>query len=41
MAEMCREANCFLGEDVLAAFAKGLAEEISPVGREVFKQLLE
>lgn len=41
VAEMCREANCFLGEDVLAAFAKGLAEEISPVGREVFKQLLE
>lgn len=30
-----------LGEDVIAAFRKGLAEEESPVGREVFNRLLE
>lgn len=41
VAEMCKEANCFLGQDLLAAFAKGLSEEESPAGREVFKQLLE
>jgi fumarate hydratase subunit alpha len=41
VAEMCKEANYYLGEDVTKAFEKGLAEEVSPVGREVFKQLLE
>ena len=41
VAEMCQEANCFLGEDVINSFNKGLAEELSPVGREVFRQLLE
>jgi fumarate hydratase subunit alpha len=41
VAEMCKEANYYLGEDVTKAFARGLAEEVSPVGREVFKQLLE
>lgn len=41
VAEMCKEANCLLGDDVVEAFQKGLSEEVSPVGREVFKQLLE
>ncbi|RJX23374.1 MAG: fumarate hydratase [Dethiobacter sp.] len=41
VAEMCKEANYFLGDDVIRAFEKGLAEEVSPVGKEVFKQLLE
>jgi fumarate hydratase subunit alpha len=41
VAEMCQEANYFLGEDVIRALEKGLEEEISPTGREVFKQLLE
>ncbi|MDO9533855.1 MAG: fumarate hydratase [Bacillota bacterium] len=41
VAEICKEANYYLGEDVIGAFKKGLAEEVSPVGREVFKQLLE
>ncbi len=41
VAEMCKEANYYLGDDVTKAFEKGLAEEVSPVGREVFKQLLE
>ncbi|MFZ5453810.1 MAG: fumarate hydratase [Thermodesulfobacteriota bacterium] len=34
-------ANLELGEDMLAAFKRGEAEEESPSGREVFRQLLE
>jgi len=41
VADMCKEANYFLGQDVIAALEKGLQEEVSPVGKEVFKQLLE
>lgn len=40
-AEMCKEANFVLGDDVIQAFEKGLAEEVSLVGKEVFTQLLE
>ncbi|MBM4286416.1 MAG: fumarate hydratase, partial [Deltaproteobacteria bacterium] len=35
------EANYYLGEDMLQAFARGLEEEESPAGREVFRLLLE
>ena len=38
---MCKGANYYLGEDVIKYFKKGLTEEVSPVGREVFRQLLE
>jgi fumarate hydratase subunit alpha len=41
VAEICKEANYFLGSDVLEAFRRGLEEEVSPVGKEVFRQLLE
>jgi fumarate hydratase subunit alpha len=41
VADMCKEANYFLGQDVVAALEKGLQEEVSPAGKEVFKQLLE
>lgn len=41
VAEMCKEANYNLGNDVIQAFQKGLEEEVSPTGKEVFKQLLE
>ena len=41
VADMCKEANYFLGQDVIAALEKGLQEEVSPAGKEVFKQLLE
>lgn len=41
MARLCIEANYFLGEDMLEALRKGMAGEESPVGREVFGQLLE
>lgn len=41
VAELCRKANYFLGEDVVGALQKGLQEETSPAGRDVFRQLLE
>ncbi|NLL20678.1 MAG: fumarate hydratase [Firmicutes bacterium] len=41
VADMCKEANYFLGQDVIAALEKGLHGEVSPAGKEVFKQLLE
>jgi len=41
VAQLCKEANYFLGADVNAALEAGLAAEISPTGREVFEQLLE
>ncbi|NLX90502.1 MAG: fumarate hydratase [Firmicutes bacterium] len=41
VAELCRKANYFLGEDVVGALQKGLQEEVSPAGRDVFRQLLE
>jgi len=41
VAEMSIDANYNLGEDVVKAFEKGLQEEVSPVGKEVFSQLLE
>ncbi len=30
-----------MGEDVLAAFEKGLKEEVSPTGKDIFRQLIE
>jgi fumarate hydratase subunit alpha len=38
---LCQEANYFLGEDIIGALQKGLQEEISPLGKDVFRQLLE
>jgi fumarate hydratase subunit alpha len=35
------EGNYYLGDDLVASFKKGLAEEVSPTGRDVFQQLLE
>jgi fumarate hydratase subunit alpha len=39
--EMCKEANYFLGDDVICAFQHGLEDEVSPLGKEVFEQLLD
>jgi fumarate hydratase subunit alpha len=39
--QLCMEANTVLGDDVLAALRKGLEKEESPVGKEIFNQLLE
>jgi fumarate hydratase subunit alpha len=41
VARLCMDGNYYLGADVVAAFEKGLAEEVSPTGRDVFKQLIE
>jgi len=41
VAKLCQEANYFLGEDVVEALQNGLQEEPSPVGKDVFRQLLE
>ncbi|HAA34500.1 MAG TPA: fumarate hydratase [Firmicutes bacterium] len=41
VAEMCREANYYLGADIISALQKGLEEEISPAGKAVFRELLE
>jgi len=41
VAEMCQEANLYLGEDVVDALKKALLEEESPAGKEVLKQILE
>ncbi|MGI6098104.1 MAG: fumarate hydratase [Dethiobacteria bacterium] len=40
VAQMCKEANYFLGDDVLQAFREAAAREESPVGKEVFAQLI-
>ena len=41
VARLCKEANFFLPEDVLAALRKGRDQEESPVGHQVFDQILE
>jgi fumarate hydratase subunit alpha len=41
VAEMCKEANYFLGDDLIGALEESLQEEVSPVGKEIFGQLLE
>ncbi|MBI4828984.1 MAG: fumarate hydratase, partial [Nitrospinae bacterium] len=39
--QMCMDANFDLGPDVIRAFEAGLEREESPVGKAVFKALLE
>jgi fumarate hydratase subunit alpha len=39
--KICMDANYDLGEDVLAAFAKGLAAEESPTGKAILEELRE
>ncbi|MGI9861102.1 fumarate hydratase [Moorella naiadis] len=41
VADLCREANYYLGEDVREALAGALAREVSPQGKDVLCQLLE
>ncbi|MGI6712744.1 MAG: fumarate hydratase [Bacillota bacterium] len=41
VAKLCMEANYYLGQDVIDAFQKGLASEVSPTGRDILKQLVE
>jgi len=41
VANLCMDANYNLGQDVVQALQKGLAQEASPVGKDVLKQLLD
>ncbi len=41
VADLSKEANYFLGDDVDDALKQGLEQEESPVGKEVMNQLLE
>ena len=38
---LCIEANTILGDDVVKALRKGFEKEESPVGKDIFRQLLE
>jgi len=41
VGRLCKEANFFLGDDVLAALRKAREEEESPVARQILDQILE
>ena len=41
VAEMCQDANIYLGDDVFDALKSSLETEESPTGKEVLKQLIE
>ena len=41
VARLCKEANYFLGEDVLSALKKAREAEESPVARQVLDHILE
>jgi len=41
VAEMCQEANLYLGDDVLQALQNSYEREESPTGKEVLRQLIE
>jgi fumarate hydratase subunit alpha len=41
VARLCKEANFFLGDDVLAALRKAREEEESPVAGQILDQILE
>ncbi|HUU30307.1 MAG TPA: fumarate hydratase [archaeon] len=38
---LCQQANCVLGEDIIAALERSRVTEESPTGREILDQLLE
>lgn len=38
---ICIDANCSLGEDLIASLEKALEKEDSPLGKEAIKQILE
>jgi fumarate hydratase subunit alpha len=41
VAELCINANYYLGDDVVDAIKKGLQQEESPTGQAIFRQILE
>lgn len=41
VAQLCKDANYFIGEDMIEAFKKGLEKEESETGKDILKQLLK
>ena len=41
VSRLCKEANFFLGDDVLSALNRARDEEESPVARQVLDQILD
>ena len=41
VARLCKEANFYLGDDVIAALKKARGEEESPVAKQILDQILE
>jgi fumarate hydratase subunit alpha len=41
VAQLCIDANCLLGDDVVQAFKDGLKIEESPAGKDILNQLLD
>jgi len=41
VAGLCKDANYFLGEDMIEAFKQGIQKEESETGRDILKQLLQ
>jgi fumarate hydratase subunit alpha len=41
VAQLCIDANCLLGDDVVQSFKDGLKVEESPAGKDILNQLLE
>ncbi len=41
VAQLCMDANYFLGDDMIKAFKQGIEKEESPAGKEILNQLLE
>jgi len=39
--KLCIESNTILGDDIIESYNQGLEKEVSPVGKDVFRQLLE
>jgi fumarate hydratase subunit alpha len=41
VAELCKDANYILSDDALCSLQTAMTQEISPVGRDIIKQLIE
>jgi len=41
VAELCKESNFILGEDVLRSLQTAITTEVSPTGRDILKQIIE
>jgi fumarate hydratase subunit alpha len=39
--KLCIESNTIIGDDMIESYKRGVEEEASPVGKDIFRQLLE